>query len=450
MPYLRSTRRQFLQSAAVLVAAPLILPSRVWSQATAPSKRLTVGCIGMGKQMKGHLSAFLGRDEIEVLAVCDVDTTRREAAKKRVDDAYTAKAGADYKGCAAYNDFRELIARKDIDIVAIATPDHWHAYIAIAAVRSGKDVYCEKPLTYNIREAVELVKETRKAKRVFQTGSQQRSSKEFRVAAELMRNGVLGRVNSIHVSFGDPATPYNQPAETMEPGLDWNLWCGPGPLVNYSPFLSPRGLHDNYPDWRKTWEFGGGMITDWGAHHIDIAQWALNADGSGPVEIRAPLNWETAKRGAQLVYADGTVLTHVKGKGVSLYGTEGEVHVNRGKFELIMDGKTVHKFWDKEVDKGTSMEREVTLTEREYLADAKVKLYNSKSHMQDFLDCVKSRGTPICDVAIGASSVTACHLMNFGYHYGANVKWDPTRNRFASGGSSKWLTRDRYRDKWAV
>jgi predicted dehydrogenase len=449
MPPTLPTRRRFLQSAA-LFAVPLILPSRVWSQATAPSKRLTVGCIGMGKQMKGHLGAFLGRDEIEVLAVCDVDTTRREAAKKRVDEAYTKKSEGTYKGVAAYNDFRQVLARKDIDFVCIATPDHWHAYIAIAAVRSGKDVYCEKPLTYNIREAITLVNEVRKAKRVFQTGSQQRSAKEFRTACELVRNGVLGRVNSIHVSFGDPARPYTLPAEPLEPGLDWDLWCGPGPLVNYNPSLSPRGVHDNFPDWRKTWEFGGGMITDWGAHHIDIAQWALNADGSGPVEIRAPQDWQTAKRGAQLVYADGTVLTHVKGKGVSFYGTEGECHVNRGKFELIMDGKTVHKFWDREIDKGTSMEREVTLTEREYLANAKIKLYNSKSHMQDFLDCVQSRRAPICDVAIGASSVTACHLMNFAYRYGANVKWDPARNRFTSGGSSKWLTRSKYRNGFVV
>lgn len=444
------SRRRFLQRASVLAAAPLILPGRVWAQATAPSKRLTLGCIGMGKQMKGHLGAFLGRDDVEVLAVCDVDTTRREAAKKRVDDAYTKKSGQTRTDCAAYNDFRELLARKDIDAVVIATPDHWHAFIAIAAVRAGKDVYCEKPLTYNIHEAVTLVKEVRKANRVFQTGSQQRSSKEFRIACELVRNGVLGRVNSVHVSFGDPASPYTKPAEDMEPGLDWNLWCGPGPLVAYNSMLSPRGLHDHFPKWRDTWEFGGGMITDWGAHHIDIAQWALDKDGSGPVEIRAPQGWETAKRGAQLVYADGTLLTHTKGKGVSFYGTLGEVHVNRGKFEFILGDKTIHKFWDKEIDKGTSMEREVTLTEREYLADAKVKLYNSKSHFQDFLDCVQSRKQPICDVSIGASSVIACHLMNCAYRYGANAKWDPARNKFGSGGSSRWLTRDRYRDKWAV
>ena len=450
MPLAPLSRRRFLQASATLAAGPLILPSRVWSQGTAPSKRLTFGCIGMGKQMKGHLGALIGRDDVQVLAVCDVDTTRREAAKKRVDEAYAKKADAGYKACDAYNDFREVIARKDINCVLIATPDHWHAYIAIAAVRAGKDVYCEKPVTYNVHEAVELLKEVRKANCVFQVGSQQRSSKEFRVACELVRNGVLGRVSAINVSFGDPAKPYAKPAEEMEPGLDWNRWCGPGPLVAYSPFLCPRGIHDNFPDWRQTWEFGGGMITDWGAHHIDIAQWGMGMDGNGPVEVRAPQGWETARRGAQLVYADGTVLTHVRGKGVSFYGTEGTVHVNRGKFELILGEKTVHKFWDKEIDKGTSMEREVTLTEREFLANAKVQLYNSKSHLQDFLDCVASRKRPICDVEIGVSSVIACHVMNFAYHYGANAKWNPERKRFASGGDSRWLTRDKYRDGWKV
>jgi len=450
MPLAHSSRRRFLQNSALLAAAPLILPSRVWAQETAPGKRLTFGCIGMGKMMKGHLGNVLNRDDVEVVAVCDVDTTRREAAKLRVEQAYSAKSGMTYKGCKAYPDFRELLARSDIDAVIIATPDHWHAYIAIEAVKAGKDVYCEKPLTYNIHEAVELVKAVRKTNRVFQTGSQQRSSKEFRVAAEFVRNGVLGKISAIHVSFGDPAAPYREPAEAIEPGLDWKMWCGPGPLVDYSPFLCPRGVHDNYPHWRKTWEFGGGMITDWGAHHIDIAQWALGADGSGPVEVRAPQNWETAKRGAQLVYADGTVLTHVRGKGVSFYGTEGELHVNRGKFELLMDGKIVNKFWDKEVDKGTSLEREVTLAERKYLVDAKVKLPAPKSHFQDFMDCIASRKRPICDVEIGASSVIACHVMNFAYHYGANAKWDPRRNKIVSGGSNKWLTRDRYNGGWKV
>lgn len=404
----------------------------------------------MGRMMNSHLGNFLQRDDVEVLAVCDVDTTRREHARDRVQKAYTEAAGTTYRGVTVHNDFREVLARSDIDAVVIATPDHWHAYIAIAAVNAGKDVYCEKPLTYNINEAVKLMEAVRRTNRVFQTGSQQRSSKEFRVAAELVRNGVLGRLTAVHVSFGDPATAYKEPTETVEPGLDWDMWCGPGPLVGYSPFLAPRGLHTHFPNWRKTWEFGGGMITDWGAHHIDIAQWALDADGSGPVEVRAPEGWETAKRGAQLVYKNGVVLSHVRGKGASFYGSEGEVHVNRGKFELIMDGKVVHKFWDKETSPGTSMDREVALTQREYLQDAKIKLYESTNHFQDFLTCVQNRKRPICDVEIGARSVIACHLMNFAYHYGANVGWDPARNKFIRGGSRKWLTRERYRNDWKV
>lgn len=444
------TRRRFLCASGLLLAGPLLLPRRVWSKTAAPSRRITLGCIGTGRQMRTLLENFVARDDVEVLAVCDVETGRREHAQWLVDAASSERTGGSYKACAACGDFREVLARPDIDVVVIATPDHWHAYIAIAAMYSGKDVYCEKPLSYNVHEAVEVVKAARRTDRVFQTGSQQRSSMEFRVAAELVRNGVIGRVHAIDVSFGDPAAPYAQPAEPLESGLDWNLWCGPGPLVGYSSWLCPRGLYENYPDWRKTWEFGGGAIADWGAHHIDIAHWALGVDGGGPVEVRAPRNWETAKRGAQLVYADGTVLTHVRGRGLSFYGSEGQVHVHRRKFELILDGKTRHRFWDKEVDKGTSLEREVTLAARGYLAEAKEKLYDSKDHIQDFLDCVRTRRRPICDVEIGASSVIACHVMNFAYRYGANAKWNPAKSRFASGGSSRWLTREHYRAGWKV
>ncbi|HRP04958.1 MAG TPA: Gfo/Idh/MocA family oxidoreductase, partial [Opitutaceae bacterium] len=230
------TRRQFIQS-TLLATAPLVLSRGLWAQAAAPNSRIALGMIGMGRVMQRHLQYYLGNDDVQVVAVCDVDTTRREHAREQVDAAYAAKAGGGYKGCAACNDFRELLARKDIDAVVIATPDHWHAFIAIAAVRAGKDVYSEKPLTYNIHEAVQLVKEVRKTDRVFQTGSQQRSSKEFRVASELVRNGIIGRVAAINVSFGDPAVPYALPEEPMEPGLDWKMWCGPGPLVVYNSVL---------------------------------------------------------------------------------------------------------------------------------------------------------------------------------------------------------------------
>lgn len=447
-----SNRRRFLQTTAATLGMPLILPGRVWSQENAPSKRLNLGFIGIGKMNGGHLRSFLNRDDCQIVAVCDVDTTRRENAKKVVETSYAGRAGTgSYKGCEAYINFEDLLARKDIDAVVIATPDHWHAFIASAAVKAGKDVYCEKPLTYNIYEAVSLVKAVRGTDRVFQTGSQQRSSKEFRVAAELVRNGIIGELKTITTSFGDPAKPLSLPAEEVEPGLDWDRWCGPGPKVAYNPELSPRGVHTHFPmGWRMCREFGGGMITDWGAHHIDIAQWGVGADGNGPVEVRAPENWENAKRGAQLVYGNGVVLTHAEGKGVSFYGSEGEVHVNRGKFELILNGKTVHKFWDKDVDKGTSLDREVILTEREFLADAKVKLYNSKGHHQDWIDSIHNRQRPICDVEIGASSVIACHLMNFAYYYGAQMKWNPETHTIVSGGEAGWLTRDKYNGEWTI
>jgi predicted dehydrogenase len=389
------------------------------------------------------MNKFLQYPEVQIVAVCDVDTTRRTAAKDKVDKTYSNT------DCRAVNDFREITEDKGIDAVCIATPDHWHAIVALSAVTHGTDVYCEKPLTHNIHEALTLVDTVRKNNRILQTGSMQRSMAEFRVACELVRNGVIGDIKTIDTSFGDPAKPNANPEEPMEPGLDWDRWCGPGPKVPYSSVLSPRGVHTHYPQWRMTREFGGGMITDWGAHHIDIAQWGMGMDENGPVEVKAPADWDDPHaRGAQLIYASGIVVTHVDGKGVEFKGTKGTVSVNRGKFEVVLDGGKTYKFWDKEKDK-SSLQREYTLAERDLLADAKVKLYNSKDQLQDFLACVKSRNKPICDVGIGASSAICCHLMNFAYWHGASFKWDPLKHQFTEGGDTKWLTRE-YRGEWKV
>jgi predicted dehydrogenase len=443
-----SSRRHFIRAAAAGVSAPFILPSRIWGAETSPNARIRMGFVGMGTQARGLLSKFLQYPEVQVVAVCDVDTTRRTDTKQTVDQKYSNT------DCKSFNDFREITENPDIDAVCIATPDHWHAFITISALTHGKDVYCEKPLTHNIHEAVTVTKVARDNKRVLQTGSMQRSMSEFRIASELVRNGVIGKITNIGIDIGDPAVPNHNPEEAMEPGLDWDRWCGPGPLAPYSSVLSPRGRHKNFPQWRMTREYGGGMITDWGAHHIDIAQWGLGMDENGPVEIIAPENWnDPHARGAKLVYANGTLLEHKKAEdgmgGASFFGTGGEVHVNRGKFCLILEGKTVHKFWDKENDKGTSLDREVVLTEREFLADAKVKLYKSKDQLADFLACVKSRKKPVCDVGIGASSAIACHLMNQAYYHGGTQKWNPETHEYISGGDPKWLTRD-YRGEWKV
>jgi predicted dehydrogenase len=408
-----------------------------------------MGFIGMGKQSQGLLSNFL-QQKTRVLAVCDVDTKRRDNAKQKVDQFYRNR------DCSAYNDFRELLARKDIDAVCIATPDHWHAIPTLAALRAGKDVYCEKPLTHNIHEAVEVLKAVPTHKRILQTGSMQRSMKEFRVACELVRNGVIGKIQRVECSFGDPGRPCDLPEEAEEPGLDWDSWCGPAPLRGYNSVLSPRGLPRGFPDWRLYREYGSGAVGDWGAHHLDIAQWGLGMDESGPVEVIPPED-PNAKRGAKLVYANGVIVEHKNGFGVDFFGTEGEVRVNRGKFVLIVGGKTIADYSvepgnmsEQASDVDTTCAAEVHKAESQFLANAPIKLYVSNQHVTDFLACVKSRKKPNTNEQIGARSAICCHLINQSYYHYAHLKWNPAKFKFIGGtGDKKWLTRD-YCKPWKV
>jgi predicted dehydrogenase len=438
------SRRHFLQTTAA-AAAPFILPSRIWSAETKPSERLTIGCIGMGRQAHGLLGGFLAQHGTQVVAVCDVDETRRKDGKKVAEEFYAKKNDADYKGCDIYADFRELLARKDIDAVVIATPDHWHALIAIAAANAGKDIYCEKPLTETVHEAQALVAAVRKNKRIFQVGSMQRSMREFRVACELARQGRIGKIARVNAGFGGPGKPCDLPEETAEPGLDWNMWLGPAPMRPYNSILSPRGVHTHFPMWRSYWEYGGGMVTDWGAHHLDISQWGLGMDDAGPVAIVPPDDWKTAQAGGKLIYANGTELTHITDNGVTFFGSDGEIYVNRGKFKLTLGGKVVAEA----VEKGADLKAALDTAEKE-IDEAKPRLYASTDHKADFLSAIKTRKDPVCPVNVGAHSVIACHLLNFGYRYGQKLKWDPKKIAFTGGtGDPKWLTRE-YRGEWKV
>ena len=435
-----SSRRSFLKSTVlVTAAAPFILPSRIWSAAVKPNNRLTLGFIGMGTQGKGLMGGFLGRKETQTVAVCDVDTNRREDAKKRVDDFYAKQTDAgNSKGCAAYSDFRALLIRRDIDAVVIATPDHWHAYIAIAAAKAGKDVYCEKPLCQSIHEARAMVNAVRKNKRIFQVGSMQRSSKEFRIACELVRNGTIGKVQRVEVQIGGPGKWCDLPTEEDESGLDWDMWLGPAPERGYHSELSPRGVHKHFPNWRNYREYGGGMVTDWGAHHFDIAQWGLGMDESGPVEI-IPVDKPDAQEGVRLIYANGVEVQHKSGNGVWFFGTEGKLFVNRGKFAL----------WRGEQQKAKEAS-ECDAIAREYLTNAKIRLYESKDHKADFLSSIRSRQKPICDVEVGARTVSVCHLVNMAYHHGQKLKWNPKREQFTGGtGNKEWLDVP-HREPWEI
>jgi predicted dehydrogenase len=423
------SRRAFVSSAAA-AAVPLILPRSALGDDKKPGAngRLTLGFIGMGYQMGGHLNYFLGQKETQVLAVCEVDKTRREHAKKTVEDRYgKEQKSGQYKGCAAYVDFRELVGRKDIDAVVIATPDHWHAIPALEALAAGKDIYCEKPLTLTIHEAKALIDATRKFDRVFQTGSQQRSEKGFRKACELVRSGKIGKVKAVYVNVGGPSKPCDLPEEKEEPGLDWDRWLGPAPKRPYNAVLSPRGIHKHFPNWRLYREYSGGMMTDWGAHHFDIAQWGLGMDESGPVEIIPPEDLK-AVFGVKYIYANGVEVIHADkddtGKnvnGVTFVGSTGRVYVNRGY--LASDPADLHK---------------------QELGKNDVHLYESPGHQKDWLNCVKSRKRPICDVEIGARSVTVCHLGNLAYWNHKKLRWDPKDWHFVGDAEAdKWLDRDR-------
>lgn len=433
------SRRSFLKQTAIAGVAPLLLPSRIWAADAGPNSQITLGFIGMGTQNRGLLGGFLRHNGVRVLAVCDVDTDRRENAKGIADKFYAQSAGNDSaKSCAMHGDFRELVARQDLDGIVIATPDHWHALTAIAAARAGKDIYCEKPMSHTIREGRAMVNAVRKNNRVFQVGSMQRSSHEFRAACELVRNECIGKVMRVDVAVGGPPVPCDLPAEPDQPGLDWSFWLGAAPMRPYNSVLSPRGVHKHFPEWRHYREYGGGGVCDWGAHHLDIAHWALGFDNTGPVEIVPPKD-PNAQSGVRLLYANGVEITHRSGNGVTFYGDKGKIYVNRGKFELWLGDEQKAK----EVGECKQMLQDL-------LPANAVRLYNSYDHLGDWLRSMHTRKPPICDVEIGQRSATACNLINLAYFHGKILRWDPATEQFTGGtGDPQWLTRE-YRAPWKL
>lgn len=424
------SRRSFLRKSAAIgaiaVAGPAIVPASALGvdSRPAPSNRLTIGCIGIGNQGRGHFSNLLGNRDVQVLAACDVRKSVRDECQRQADDAYARVSGqGSYRACDAYNDFREVTGRSDIDAVLIATPDHWHALISIDAMRNGKDVYCEKPLTRTIGEALELVEATRRYGRVFQTGSQQRSSSGFRTACELVRNGRIGTVQAVYVNIGGPSGDRYLPEEPVPAGLDWEMWLGPSP---WAPYSAERCSGNFGGGWRLIRDYSGGMMTDWGAHHFDIAQWGLGMDGSGPVQINPPDDEHPV---LTFTYANGVKMYHVYGSGAARLKIPGGGEVNGLRF-VGSDG------WV-EVNRG-HLRVEPAHINRPMGAND-IRLYASRGHMADWLECIRTRNRPICDVAVGASSVTVCHLGNIAYWLSRPIRWDPV---------AKCITGDEEASRW--
>ncbi len=430
-------RRKFLKktfsAAAAASVFPSIIPSSAWSAAenVLPGNRITLGFIGVGKQGGGLLRGFLNIPGFHVVAVCDVDELKLNKAKERVENFYTEKQSeSTYKGCAAYRDFREILARKDIDAVVIATPDHWHAIPVIMAARAGKDIYCEKPLSLTIAEARAMVNEVRRYERVFQTGSMQRSDSKFRQACELVQNGYIGELQKVRVSIqtGFILHPVvcELPAEPEPPELDWDMWLGPAPERPFNAILAPPISFNGYPAWRDYIDYSGGGMTDWGAHHFDIAQWGMGMDHSGPVEIFPP----DGKDYKLLTYryANGVILTtDIEDNFILFTGTKGTVDVNRQYIRTIPEKLVNQKIGANEIH-----------------------LYESKDHKQDWLQAILNRSKPISDVEIGCRSVTVCHLGNIAVQLNRPLKWNPDKEVFLHDDEANRLISRPKRSPWRI
>lgn len=424
-PLLAKGRRNFIRTTALTFGAITIVPRHVLGRGfTAPSDKINLGFIGLGKQSRGLASRFIANTSSQIVAGCDVWTTKTSWFKQHVQDAYTKeREQGNFIGVDVYGEYKELLNRDDIDAVVIATPDHWHATMAIDALNMGKDVYLEKPLTHRITEGIALVKAVKSTEKILQTGSMQRSSSNFRRACELVRNGYLGEIQRVLVNVGDPAIDYDLIEEEMPDEIDWNKWCGPAPLLRYNHRLAPA--HNNvkfWPDWRKYKETGGGILCDWGAHMFDIAQWGLGMDHSGPVRYIPPKD-KTAVRGLRMIYTNGIEMVHEdfgRGWGVRFIGSEGKLDVSRNYLET---------------DPGNVLTA--------VLKDTDTRLYNSnENHYQDWIDAIRNNTNPLCDVVTGHRSASICNIANIAYQLGRTLEWNAVDEHF-KGDAQANAMRDR-------
>ena len=503
-------RRNFLFGSAAAVTLAGCATSKMGVRALKPGEKRTVAMIGVGIQGRFLRNEFLNQKNVRVVAICDVDKTRREDSAAYVDKHYN-----DGSKCAAIADFRDVLKNPEIDAVCIATPDHWHAYISVEAMKHGKDVYCEKPLTFSIDESKKVIEAQAKYGRVFQTGSMQRSWRVFRTAASLVRGGVIGDVKYVDANYGQggrklggPSHPVRfwddpQNAAKEAEGFEklgawgWDMWLGPAKWRPYSNQLAPVGVNTFYPMfWRFDDDIGSGYNGDWGAHHLDIAQWGMDMDDSGPYKvIRSDEPYSTdlfhggrRQFGMRMLFKskkDGSDIELYHGPfgvwGTVFYGTKGIVAVNRGKIavwvgfdataqkptEEIRKGlqdvtymkdkivaESVGKDYgtDAAVKKDNRLDAALDTLEKAYAAEIKkAGLYVSQNQIQNFCECVDSRKMTISPAQVGGRSCTLCLLCNMSYVYDTGFDWDPVKMEIVgSNPMGISIKRDVYRNGWKV
>ena len=441
-----STRRSFLARSAAAVAAPTIIPASVLGK-NAPSNRVVMGYVGMGNRGIGVMEAFLNHDDVEGVAVCDVEDQffmmrrgkrsrdyGRTPGKASIEKKYASrKDSGDWKGVEAYEDFREMTARDDIDAIMVATPDHWHGIITMSALLNGKDVYCEKPVTHKYAEGHAIHREVAKQEAVFQVGSQQRSDAKFQQAVEIVRNGLIGKVSKVEVGL---PTGHNVPegdATVKSPpeDLNYDFWCGPAEKL---PYMEAR----HHWSWRWTLTYGGGQLMDWIGHHNDIAHWGLGMDRSGPRSVEAK-NWvfpETEVYDSPVQYDvvskyDDDIEVVISSRntmGAKWIGENGWVHVTRGKLTAS----------------------DPAWAEPDFVA-GEWKTYKNPGHQRNFIDCVLSREAAIADAETAHRSITPGHLAYLSHAFGKPIEWDPKAEKVVGNDDAQEkLMALPYRGDWTL
>jgi predicted dehydrogenase len=430
-------RRDFLARVPLAVAGAAAFPTIIRASAlgldgaTPPSDRIVMAGVGFGMQGPGNMQNFLGKTEVQWVAVCDIDDLHLTQARDAVNKRYGNK------DCATYKDFRQLFARGDLDAVSLAVPDHWHAILSINAVRAGLDVYGEKPFTHSLREGRALCNAIKRYGRVWQTGSWQRSTDNFYRACELVRNGRIGKIQRVEVGLPSGHTDFartfgQEKIEPPPPELDYETWIGPAP---YAPYCKAR-IHMN---WRWTMDYGGGQLIDWIGHHLDVAHWGLGFDLAGPVEISAKGDFPTTgiynsptRYRVKTVYADGTPIVIAGGhddiqSGTKWIGERGWVWVDRGGFES-QPANLIY----------------------EIIGPNEIKLYRSRDHYQNFLDCVRSRGATIAPCEVAHRSASVGHLGVIAMEVGRKIRWDPTTETILNDPEAERLLSRSYRKPWQL
>lgn len=434
------SRRSFLHHAGLALTLPTIIPSVAFSaqKRRSASDAITIGVIGSGGQANGLTENAIKHKNTRIVAVCDVDKTRLGVAKAKVDDYYGDE------GCTAYSDYRELLDREDIDAVIVATPDHWHALICVEAAKKGKDIYCEKPLTWSLGEGKAVVKAVQENKVVFQTGSMQRSGKDFKFGCELVRNGYLGKIHHILVSLpngGNALWVDEFPAPPAE--MDWEFYVGP---AEWTPYHEKRC----HWDWRWWMGFGGSQMMDWIGHHGDIAHMAMDWDHTGPVSVKG-LAWEMSPERNNLynapqnyqfdcVYGDGTTMTVASadrmpdvfkacgGLGTMFFGEKDQwLYVDRSGIKASDPALLTTKFSDNEF-----------------------RFRKVMNHLTDFLQCIESREECIAPVHSGHRSASIGHLGKIACTLGVEFKWDPVEERITDNPAMNALLTRKYRAGWSL